>query len=250
MATFISYANMKGGVGKTTMALLMADYLHSVLGKSVCLLDIDFRQKTISRRREKEKAAFILQADEKLKSEGKTLTPALKIKLENKFEETVFGVIAKPAEELAKINLDNLSKAYDYIIIDFPGTLDAPGIMNFYRLIDVLFVVTSPEDFDVDSTSIYIEEYNAKIKPIRDKVHMQTAMYGLANKVKKNTMEYKKFPEVKKALAIPFLDNEMPVMTELTRITTFSLNFKEFAKGNVLQDICEEMFEIIETIKK
>ena len=40
MADIISFINMKGGVGKTTLSIGIADYLSSI-GKKVLLIDAD-----------------------------------------------------------------------------------------------------------------------------------------------------------------------------------------------------------------
>lgn len=41
MANIVSIVNMKGGVGKTTLSIALADYVGAVLKKPVCLVDID-----------------------------------------------------------------------------------------------------------------------------------------------------------------------------------------------------------------
>ncbi|HIF9162573.1 TPA: ParA family protein, partial [Photobacterium damselae] len=40
-APVVSFINMKGGVGKTTLCISVADYLANTLGKSVLVIDID-----------------------------------------------------------------------------------------------------------------------------------------------------------------------------------------------------------------
>ena len=49
----VVFANQKGGVGKSTLCILFANYL-AAKGKSVCIIDTDL-QKTILMQRRKDK---------------------------------------------------------------------------------------------------------------------------------------------------------------------------------------------------
>lgn len=42
--TFIALSNQKGGVGKSTMTVLLASYFHYVKGKNVAVIDCDYPQ--------------------------------------------------------------------------------------------------------------------------------------------------------------------------------------------------------------
>ena len=52
----IVFANQKGGVGKSTLCILFANYLASK-GKDVCIIDTDL-QKTILMQRRKDKLIY------------------------------------------------------------------------------------------------------------------------------------------------------------------------------------------------
>ena len=45
--TFISLSNLKCGVGKSTMTVLLASYFHYVMGKRVAVVDCDYPQFSI-----------------------------------------------------------------------------------------------------------------------------------------------------------------------------------------------------------
>lgn len=45
--TFIALSNQKGGVGKSTMTVLLASYFHYVKGKNVAVIDCDYPQFSI-----------------------------------------------------------------------------------------------------------------------------------------------------------------------------------------------------------
>ena len=39
--TFVAFATQKGGVGKSTVTALVANYVHNVLGRNVAVIDCD-----------------------------------------------------------------------------------------------------------------------------------------------------------------------------------------------------------------
>ena len=52
--TFIALSNQKGGVGKSTMTVLLASYFHYVKGKNVAVIDCDYPQFSIKDMRERD----------------------------------------------------------------------------------------------------------------------------------------------------------------------------------------------------
>ena len=54
----IVFANQKGGVGKSTLCILFANYL-AAKGKDVCIIDTDL-QKTILMQRRKDKLTLLV----------------------------------------------------------------------------------------------------------------------------------------------------------------------------------------------
>ncbi len=51
---FIAFATQKGGVGKTSVTVLVASYLHYVKGYNVAIVDCDYPQNSIVDMRERE----------------------------------------------------------------------------------------------------------------------------------------------------------------------------------------------------
>ena len=46
---YVAFSTQKGGVGKTTLTVLVASYLHYVKGYDVAVIDCDFPQYSIHR---------------------------------------------------------------------------------------------------------------------------------------------------------------------------------------------------------
>ena len=55
----ISFANQKGGIGKSTLTILVASWLRYVRGLNVLVVDCDFPQNSIYELREREKKCEI-----------------------------------------------------------------------------------------------------------------------------------------------------------------------------------------------
>mgnify|MGYP002712891991 CR=1 FL=1 len=52
--TFVAFATQKGGVGKSTVTALVANYVHNVMGLNVAVIDCDEPQHSIAGLRDKE----------------------------------------------------------------------------------------------------------------------------------------------------------------------------------------------------
>ncbi len=81
MAKFVGIYNNKGGVGKTTVTLFLADFLSSITirGKKSRVLVIDFDSQSSCAN-----AILGLERVTELKREGKTLSGMLKSMINNK----------------------------------------------------------------------------------------------------------------------------------------------------------------------
>lgn len=95
----IVFGNQKGGVGKSTLCIMLANYLALVKKKQVLIIDMDF-QKSISEQRK-----FDLSKN-----------PALA-------ETKPYEVLVMDTEDYPKY-AEQLKQLNDYILIDLPGRLD------------------------------------------------------------------------------------------------------------------------------
>lgn len=130
----ITIANQKGGVGKSTIALLFANWLNGQ-GKDVVVLDAD-RQATLVFQRKLESDNFS----------------------EQKFEYPIYQFsIDKPQKELeeliSQMKADNPSTCY---LIDAPGNLSENGLVPCLSLADVIVCPFQYERKALDSTGTFI----------------------------------------------------------------------------------------------
>ena len=64
--TFVAFATQKGGVGKSTVTALVANYVHNVLGRNVAVIDCDEPQHSIAGLRDKE--TVLIEKNDSLKA--------------------------------------------------------------------------------------------------------------------------------------------------------------------------------------
>jgi chromosome partitioning protein len=136
MAKLISVCTQKGGVGKTTLTMLLATYYHTTVGKTVTVIDADFPQHSFDATRRSELAS--IQHDEELQSLYVTLYPEA--------NRDMYKVYRGSLEELAMF-LAGLKERSDeeVIFIDMPGSMNVKG---FDRVASQLDYIILPMEAD------------------------------------------------------------------------------------------------------
>lgn len=128
----VAMSNQKGGVGKSTVTILLASYLHYVKGKNVAIVDCDTLQHSVSHMRKRD-----MQTVEKT-DEYKQLMMAQWGKIGKK----AYTVVeSSPAEARSKIGeLMESAPELDIILVDLPGSLSSDGV--FKTIINMDYVLT------------------------------------------------------------------------------------------------------------
>jgi len=259
MAVIISNDNLKEGVGKTTLNLLLANFLHEKLkekGKKIILLEPDQFHDSITRIREKELELFLEMVEARYEDENGKDSFGMEQKDDaiGMFNNETFGVVSVQSDEMVS-TIDMIASECDVIIIDSPAGSLALEENKVYSLIDYLFVVFNMGGSEEESTGDFIEIYNKKVRPIREEMGSDINVYGILNKFKttgKDFMEFKQRMEngeiTKKFPDIKFLKTELPYSFQLKREpTTTRLNniVNILEPGDVIFNYCHEVYNII-----
>lgn len=160
----ILLGNQKGGAGKSTLTLLLANYLTLVRGTKVTVLDMDY-QASISAKAEKSKepgAAGLYEV----------------IACDLGLFSYVIGAIGMRPDEL--------------VIIDLPGKMDDDGLIPVIASADLILCPFGYDEFSVDSTLLFAM--------VCSKLNPSSALLFIPNRIK-NTVRYQTRVEVDAALA-------------------------------------------------
>ena len=143
--TFVAFATQKGGIGKSTVTALAANYLHNVKGHNVAVIDCDAPQHSIHGLRERETGLI----------GGSLYFKALACDHFRKIRKNAYPVIASDALNA----LDDAERMLaaeevkpDVVFFDMPGTLKSNGVVKTLSQMDYIFAPMSADRFVVEST--------------------------------------------------------------------------------------------------
>lgn len=165
-AAVVSFINMKGGVGKTTLCVGIAEYLANYLKKRILVIDIDPQfnatQSMLNRYGRVEEYINILQPERKtirrifetptsIMEQARTVTVEDVVTSIDTNLDMILGdinIIFDTSQEAVRIhkikrfiNDNDLKRSYDYIFIDSPPTIslftDAALVASDYYLVPV-----------------------------------------------------------------------------------------------------------------
>lgn len=175
-AKIISVANRKGGVGKTTLSILLATALAETQGLKVCLLDTDSQKSAVSRR-------LIEQAQ----------NPDAKIPypIEHVFPKYL------------TMELKHRNDDYDVILIDVPRLTDSEKDAEVVTAIvhcDDVVIPTTPAEMDVVATNDFLKIVQ-DVKEKRNELGMPFSYHLMVNKWNNtrdctNTVDYFKGKDI------------------------------------------------------
>jgi len=160
MAKFIVFGNQKGGIGKTTLAILTATGLSQLpFSKKILLIDND-NQKSAIRLREYDEENY----------ENKS-TPYL---------------IREMTYEQIVDSISDIDEMYDYVFIDTPGKLDTnlppeqQEITKILLLVDYLFMPFKAGALNLDATTDYVKVL-LQVQKHRKTTNRLLNIYGVVN---------------------------------------------------------------------
>lgn len=195
MPQIISIANQKGGVGKSTVTILLAAALAKQKKKKVLILDTDV-QGSITNWLESEKPIYEKQ------------DPLVEVEY----------IEASRVERFLKRNAGD----YDIIFVDIPRMTsfqkDAAILMLLY-MCDVVFIPVIGSQIDVLSTATFID-YMKEVKEYRKELDYDFDFYGFVNKDNRRK-DNEMAKEMVKELGLPVLENNLKDLKLFTSPSLF-----------------------------
>lgn len=159
----ILIGNQKGGAGKSTLSMLLANYLSMTRKRDVTIMDMDYQQ-SLYAKAEKSKI------------------------LEN---EALYEVVATSLAHFPSIR-DLLTRDKSRIIlVDLPGKLDDDGLMEVFKSADIVLTPFAYDEFTMESTLIF--------SMVLKKVNPTIPIIFVPNRIKTN-VKYETKEEIHKVL--------------------------------------------------
>ncbi|WP_026810536.1 ParA family protein [Arenibacter latericius] len=210
----ISIVGEKGGIGKTTLNLILASNFYYAHGKKVVLLDGDDPQYSIYQKRQRELSLLA--------------------------ETAAKGLDLYPIERVTVDTLrDTILKYYglvDYIILDLPGSLNVEMVKGLLY-VEHIFIPCSHDELEIDSTSNFYFTLKSNFlendQRVLKSVHLFFNKYQLIRKNKFTVLRQQ------------FLNAGIPMMESVVKDKTI---YKEQYR-NTLQAIPENKEEGVLGIK-
>ncbi len=181
----ILFANQKGGVGKSTLAVLFANYLSLVQNKEVVIFDMD-NQRSIYN---KVQAALVL---------------------ENK---PLYEVEAAEMEQFTTINEIVREKEGLITILDVAGNIENDSLIPIFKGVDLIICPFSYDEFSVGATI----DFSEVVRTLNEKANI----VFVPNRIKTN-VKYETLESVNKVLLnFGAVTRPLPERIDFQRITTF-----------------------------
>jgi chromosome partitioning protein len=181
----IIIGNQKGGAGKSTITLALANYLTQAKKCPVTVIDMDYQQ-SISQKYEKAKV------------------------LENKEPYEVLSATLETFPVLKEVIMKNDK---DVVLIDLPGKLDDDGLLAVFNAAELFICPFAYDEFTFESTMLFtlvLRKVNPKIK-----------MIFIPNRIKANA-KYEIMQEVNTQLSkFGVITEVLPDRIDFQRTNTF-----------------------------
>ena len=209
----IAVTNLKGGVGKSTVAQNLAVcFAHA--GKKVCILDTDLKQRTSMR-----------WAGER----PEHLPPVI-----------VSGVEEKQLTQQAEA----LKKIYDVIIIDGRPDLAILATKTI-AISDVVVVPITAKSADIWSLQNFMEWYERVSEEVLTITGKQIKAYLMLNMYKGNRTISKDIEQYLSELSIELLDNRLADRASYIEAMTLGMGVYEYPKDMKAKEEMKRVFEEI-----
>lgn len=228
----IAFATQKGGAGKSTISVHVASALCYTYGYKVAILDCDYPQNTVNVYRTKDK--------QMLANDAAFQRRLLKQKV--KPYPIVISSVEKAVDSIEKLE----QQAFDFILVDTPGTINITGLPELLRMVQYIFLPMEADLGTIASTMGYMQILNRFLKstqPDPDESNL-LAFYAFWNKFVKAEKKatYSKTEQLFQEKGLPLLESRVEnlISYKEKRSTMFSLPERELDKlgmGRLIMEI-------------
>ncbi|MDP9079983.1 MAG: ParA family protein [Bacteroidota bacterium] len=181
----ILIGNQKGGAGKSTITLLLANYLTQAKKREVTVIDFDYQQ-SIAQKYERAKL------------------------LEN---EEHYTVVAASLEHFPGMKNILCGDENQIVLIDLPGKLDDDGLIAVFEAADLVICPFSYDEFSFESTVLF--------SVVLRKINSKVPIIYVPNRVKANVKYETRNDVDEQLLKLGSVTTPLPDRIDFQRVSTF-----------------------------
>lgn len=241
---FIALANQKGGVGKSTMTVLLASYFHYVRGKNVAVMDCDYPQFSIQTLRDRDVSNV----------EKSELLQRMLCEQYEKVGKKAYPIVTTGPDKVLEA-AGRLSENCDLIFFDLPGTVNSPGVLEAIMNMDYVFTPVIQDRMVMQSSLSFVSTIQDFIRRHPDAPLKEIRLFW--NKIDGRVSRdvYKLYNEIFSKIGLTALSTVMPDMerynkeavsgSRLLFRSTFFPPSETLLKGSNLDTLVAEIETII-----
>jgi len=206
---FIALSNQKGGVGKSTMTVLLASYFHYVRGKNVAVIDCDYPQFSIQTLRERDVKNV----------EKSELLQRLLCEQYEQVKQKAYPVITSAPDKALEV-ASRLSDTCDFVFFDLPGTVNSPGVLEAIMNMDYMFTPVIQDRMVMQSSLSFVSTIQDFIQS-----HPEVPLHDIRlfwNKIDGRVSReiYKQYNDIFGKIGLKVLGTVMPDMERYNKEAT------------------------------
>ena len=220
MNKIIVFANQKGGCGKSTLCLLLANYLV-YMKKNVCVIDTDIQQTLVQQR--KDDVEFLE---------------------DDKMPYSIQGFDIVDPETMQQL-MDNAKTYNGYVLIDCPGNMKEDGLIPILTQADYIVCPFRYDQKTLSSTGTFVNILRALCSKLG--YREVPILFAPNNVVRKGNIEEKKmWREVAKTFSmLGTLLDAVPGRAALEKTNTYEINSQQ---RDVVEPVFKKILEITEGV--
>ena len=245
---YVAIATQKGGIGKSTITMLLANYLHNIGGKNVGVVDCDDPQHSISDARERE--LLLIKNNDADKEAAKDVF--------RKTGKRIFPVVAtNPVDALDQAEILIEDENLDIVLFDLPGTIRSKGVLSTLSQMDYIFVPISADRLVLESALQFVANFKDNLMTTGKAVTKEICLFWTMVDGREKTDIYNLYDEVigELGISVSVLNTRIPDSKRFRRDfsepekavfrSTIFLPDQHLLRGSRIKELADEILSII-----